>query len=193
MPPIHPFRRRDLLRTAGALALGRTALAQTPDSAFWAAAQQPGTVLLMRHAQTEPGIGDPPGFRLGECGTQRNLSEAGRAQARQLGQRFVAQGVAVAEVRSSAWCRCVDTAQLAFGRSQVWAPLNSFFNGQGDSESGAAAVLAAARGWRGPGPLVLVTHQVNISRYTGEFTAMGEMLAARHEAGRLRVLARLPV
>jgi len=192
MPPIHPTRRRALLRAAGALALGRAALAQTPDTVFWAAAKQPGTVLLMRHAQTEPGIGDPPGLRLGDCSSQRNLSEAGRIQARAVGKRFAAHAVAVAEVRTSAWCRGGGTAELTLCRVQVWSPLNSFFNGQGDGESGATAVLAAARSWRGPGPLVLVTHQVNISRYTGEFTAMGELLAVRHEGGRLRLLARLP-
>ena len=52
-------------------------------------------------------------------------------------------------------------------------------------------MLATARAWRGPAPLVLVTHQVNISHITGEFTAMGEMLAARFANGRLQVLARL--
>ena len=63
-------------------------------------------------------IGDPPGFRLGECATQRQLSETGREQAQRIGTWFSARGLAPAEVRSSAWCRCLDTATLAFGRAQ---------------------------------------------------------------------------
>ena len=192
-----PPTRRTCLRVAAAAAtwagVRPLQAADAPAAGFWAALRQPGTVVLMRHAQTEPGIGDPPGFQLAVCSSQRNLSDSGRAQARRVGEAFAAQGIVPGEVRSSAWCRCLDTARLAFGRAQVWAPINSFFNGQGDRNAGKAAVLAAARDWRGPAPLVLVTHQVNISHYSGEFTAMGEMLAVRHEAGRLQVLGRLLV
>jgi phosphohistidine phosphatase SixA len=190
MPPHSRTRRRLLL--ASATLLGWTqARAQSGAGAFWAALQQPGAVVLMRHAQTEPGVGDPPGFRLDVCGSQRNLSDAGRAQARRVAAAFAAAGVVPGDVRSSAWCRCVDTARLAFGQATVWPAINSTFQGQGDPDRGRAEVLAAARAWRGPGPLVLVTHQVNISHITGEFTAMGDMLAARFADGRLQVLARL--
>ena len=84
----------------------------------------------------------------------------------------------VDEVRSSAWCRCVDTAELAFGRHTVWAPINSFFQQDGRERQTAEAVRSL-HGFRGPGNLVLVTHQVNITALTGEYTAMGEILLAK--------------
>src|SRR5512137_714544 len=96
-----------------------------------AALRQGGHALLIRHAQTEPGVGDPPGLRLDDCRTQRNLSTAGREQARAIGEALRARGIPVAEVRSSQWCRCLDTARLAFaGHAPVraWPALDSFFD-----------------------------------------------------------------
>ena len=52
--------------------------------ALWALLQSGGQVVVMRHAATEPGVGDPPGFRLDDCRTQRNLSAAGREEARRI-------------------------------------------------------------------------------------------------------------
>lgn len=189
MNPDSPAR-RSLLLAGTTLLWAPQARSQTGPVAFWHAAKQPGTVILMRHAQTEPGVGDPPGFRLDQCSSQRNLSDTGRAQAARAKAAFADQGIAPGEVRSSAWCRCLDTARLAFGQATIWPAINSTFQGQGDPDQGKTQVLAAARAWRGPVPLVLVTHQVNISHLTGEFTAMGEMLATRHHNGRLQVLAR---
>lgn len=159
---------------------------------FWARLREGGYVVLMRHAQTEPGVGDPPGFKLDTCSTQRNLSAEGREQARRTGAAFEREGVRLDEVRSSAWCRCADTAQLAFGRHTVWAPINSFFGGQGEREAQTRQVLAAVRGVRPPGNWMLVTHQVNISALTGEFLAMGEVFVTRPtpDGSRLQVLAR---
>ena len=189
-------RRGALLAGAALLCWPLTqARGQTPSpagaAAFWTALRQPGTVIMMRHAQTEPGVGDPPGFRVEVCSTQRNLSDTGRAQARRVAQALAGQGIRAAEVRSSAWCRCLDTARLAFGRATPWPAINSTFQGQGNAERQRAEVVAAVRDWRGPDPLVLVTHQVNISAATGEFASMGEMLAVRHADGRLLVLGRL--
>lgn len=196
MPPVnapHPSRRQWLaLAAAGATGLAQ---AQPPDP-FWRLLREGGCVVLMRHAQTEAGVGDPPGFMLGQCRTQRNLSAAGREQARRVGERVRREGVAIASVRSSAWCRCVDTAQLAFGTHAVWPALNSIFEGQGDAEAQTREVLTAVAGLRAPENWILVTHQVNISALTGAFTAMGELLATRPDPaspGRLKVLARLTV
>ena len=162
-----------------------------PDD-FWALLRQGGVIVLMRHAQTVAGTGDPPGFRLDSCDTQRNLSDLGRAQATRIGQAFRDAKVRVDEVRSSAWCRCVDTAELAFGRHTVWAPINSFFQ-QGDRERQTTEAAQALRSHRAPGNLVLVTHQVNITALTGVYPAMGEIILARanpaHADG-LTVLAR---
>ena len=165
---------------------------QTANPDFWTLLRQGGNVLLMRHAQTEPGTGDPPNFTLGDCGTQRNLSDAGREQAQRVGAAFQRERVRPDEVRSSAWCRCVDTAELAFGRHTVWSPINSFFE-QGDRGQQTREVLQAVQTLKAPRNLVLVTHQVNISALTGAFTAMGELLLTRPGQvtdGRLRVLAR---
>lgn len=186
--------RRQFSASLICFAIGAPALVQaqetTPD--FWALLRDGGNVLLMRHAQTVPGIGDPPNFKLGDCSTQRNLSEAGREQARRVGAAFQRENIAPDEVRSSAWCRCVETAELAFGRHTVWSPINSFFQ-QSGREPQTLEVLQALKTFKAPRNLVLVTHQVNISALTGSFVAMGEMLLTRPGQmadGRLRVLAR---
>jgi broad specificity phosphatase PhoE len=194
MPPDNTpllSRRQTLVLAVGTA----TGLAQAQDpSAFWRQLREGGCAVLMRHAQTEAGVGDPPGFKLGQCRTQRNLSDAGRAQARRTGEAFRREGITIASVRSSAWCRCTDTAQLAFGVHTVWPALNSFFQGQGDADVQTREVLSAVAGLRQPSNWMLVTHQVNITALTGEFLAMGELFATRPDPatpGRLKVLARL--
>lgn len=182
--------RRSMVLAGLGLAAGGGARAQA--TGFWDLLREGGNVVLLRHAITDPGVGDPPEFRLNQCSTQRNLSAEGRAQSRRLGEAFTQQRIALAEVRSSAWCRCVDTAQLAFGRHTVWTPLNSFFGGQGERDAQTRDVLAAVKGLRTPANWMLVTHQVNITALTGEGVAMGEVLVTRPDAtgNRLRVLAR---
>lgn len=180
---------------ATALGLGTTALpafAQAPG--FWTLLREGGCVVLMRHALTDPGVGDPPNFQIGDCSTQRNLSDAGRQQARRVGAAFTRERVKLDQVRSSAWCRCVDTAMLAFGQNTVWSPINSFFGAGGQDEQ-TRAVLADVQGWMAPRNLMLVTHQVNVTALTGEFLAMGEVVVTRpgtqgKDSSRLRVLAR---
>lgn len=172
---------------ASALAAGGVR-AQPAD--FWTRLREGGNVVLMRHATTEPGVGDPPDFRLGECATQRNLSAEGREQARRVGEAFRREAIRLDEVRSSAWCRCVDTAQLAFGRHVVWSPINSFFGSASAREAQTREVLTAVRALRAPTNWMLVTHQVNITALTGEYLAMGEVFVTRPEGERLRVLAR---
>ena len=154
-----------------------------------------GVVVAFRHALA-PGTFDPPGFRIGDCRTQRNLSEEGRAQARRMGQWFQAQALVPAQVRSSPWCRCLDTARLAFGTTQAWAALGS---PQGAAEATNEAhlgelrqVLADVSGQ--PGRFeVWVTHMFVLSALVGRDTAVGEGLVLRGDAaGVPRVLARLP-
>ena len=191
--PLHTTRRQWLALAAGSAA--GLAQAQTADP-FWRLLREGGCTVLMRHAQTEPGVGDPPGFTLGQCRTQRNLSADGREQSRRVGEAFRREDIAIASVRSSAWCRCVDTAQLAFGRHALWPALNSFFQGQGDGDAQTREVLDTVAALRAPVNWVLVTHQVNISALTGEYPAMGELFATRPDPsapGRLRVLARRAV
>jgi phosphohistidine phosphatase SixA len=141
--------------------------------AGWEALGQPGAVALIRHALA-PGTGDPAAFRLEDCATQRNLDEAGRAQARGIGAAIRAAGVPVSRVLTSQWCRCRETAVLLdVGPIEDLPALNSFF---GDRAKGPART-AALRDYlaaQPEGPLVLVTHQVNITALTGIVPRAGE-------------------
>lgn len=164
------------------------------DEALWRALAGGGYVVMIRHAATEPGVGDPAAFKLGDCSTQRNLSAAGRADARRLGEEFRRRRIPVTRVLSSEWCRCRDTAQLAFGAYEAWPEINSFFSDRASEPARTRAVRALA-GTVKPGEnIVLVTHQVNISAVAGVGTAMGEMVLLQptgpvtlEVAGRLRV------
>lgn len=172
-------RRRLLLQSLPGL-LMHPALANANGSAQLAALRTSG-VLLLRHAQTEAGIGDPPGFRLDDCSTQRNLSEAGRRQARSAGESLRRAGIRFDRVVSSAWCRCIDTATLMCPDMNVdiLPALNSLFAGQGDRE----AQTAALRAWLGALPqahtVLAVTHQVNVLALTGVNLSMGEAVLLR--------------
>ena len=139
-----------------------------------AALARQGGVLLIRHASTEPGLGDPPGFRIGQCSTQRNLSDAGRTESRAMGEWFRRHGLQPQVVRSSQWCRCQETARLAFGRAEDWPALNSTFAGQGQPEQQSHELREHLR--RLPvGVLeVWVTHQVIMTALTGAYPALGE-------------------
>lgn len=156
---------------------------------LWEALRGGAAVALVRHAEA-PGIGDPPGFRLDDCATQRNLSPAGRAQAARLGETFRRQGIASAEIRSSAWCRSRDTAAgLALGPVQEAAPLNSFFGNSAATAERTAALRQLIAGLPAGKPAVLVTHQVNITALTGIFPSSGEVIVVQRDG--LAVLGRL--
>lgn len=175
--------RRRLLAAAaaGPLAVGSgEALAQAqgptgPEAiAFIGLLRQGACAVLIRHAQTEPGTGDPPGFRLGACNTQRQLSLAGREQSRRLGQWFASRRLVPSAVWSSQWCRCLDTAQLAFGSSAEWPALNSTF-GESSRQPAQTRELRARLPQIAPRQFeVWVTHQVNMTDLTDEYPAMGE-------------------
>ena len=189
----NPYRRDWLLRSAGlGLGLGLAGWVG-PASALDIDLRQHGLVLLIRHATTDAGVGDPPGFQPGLCSTQRNLSDDGRAQARRLGARLAELALKPQRVRSSAWCRCIDTAQLAFGEHEPWPALNSTF-GVAASQPAQTAELRAALATLAPGRIeAWVTHQVNITALTGEFAAMGEVLVLRGGPGPPTVLRRITV
>jgi phosphohistidine phosphatase SixA len=139
-------------------------------------------VLLMRHADA-PGVGDPPGYRLDQCSTQRNLGEVGRQQAVLIGRWLTAQGVRTPKVFSSAWCRCVDTARLlALGAVSVEPSLNSFFDDMRLAKPQTAALqtfIAASLKAHPKQPLILVTHHVNIEALTGRVVSVGDMVLVR--------------
>lgn len=181
--------RRRFLLVAALLASGPLMAA---DSDLWQRLHEGGYVLLIRHAATDPGIGDPPGFRLAVCSTQRNLSEQGRVDARAIGAALRNRGIPLGPVLSSRWCRCLDTARLAFGRVEEAPMLDSMFK---DSEAAGRAkvreVLARAGAFTGKTNLVLVTHDVNIRALVNEYVSQGEIVVARPGPGRLEVVGKL--
>jgi phosphohistidine phosphatase SixA len=152
-----------------------------------------GCVIAFRHALA-PGTFDPPEFRLGDCRTQRNLSDEGRAQARRIGAWFAQRGLAPAAVRSSPWCRCLDTAQLAFGRGEAWPALGS---PRGTEERTYAeqiqALQAALRAVPAGRFEVWVTHMFVLADLTGASTGSGEGLLLRAGEPRPQVAGRLQI
>jgi phosphohistidine phosphatase SixA len=185
---LDPVRRR-LLLAAGILA---TPFARAESSA-WSALQTGGTAILLRHAATEPGTGDPPGYRVDDCATQRNLSAEGRAQAVRIGQRLRERTVRVDTVLSSRWCRCLDTARLAFPQHTVtpFDALNSFFDDRSAEPMQTRAAAGRIAAIRAPNNVAFVTHHVNILALTGEAIGAGEILIVRHGGGQLLILGRL--
>jgi broad specificity phosphatase PhoE len=161
------------------------------DEALWRALQQGGHVLFVRHALTTPGFGDPPGFRLEDCSTQRNLSEEGRTQARRMGETFRKRDVPIGEVLSSPWCRCVETAKLAFGRAQTWTALSNLHARHPNAEKQVRAMRPRIAAYRGRDNLVLVSHGSTASALAGEHPAMGEILVLKPQRAGFRVVGRL--
>ena len=98
--------------------------AQTDQDIAWTQLRQGRAVALIRHA-IAPGLGDPSGFRIGDCTTQRNLSQEGRDQARRIGEFFREKGVKETSVYSSQWCRCSETARLLASRTRKRTDLHS--------------------------------------------------------------------
>ena len=146
-------------------------------------------VLLMRHALA-PGVGDPAGYNLQDCKTQRNLDATGRAQAQKIGQWLKAQGVREALVYSSAWCRCKETAERLDFDAPVHEPsLNSFFDDmrQGNqSKLSLQKFIASQLKTKGSKALILVTHHVNIAEFMGENVGSGDMVLLKvNAAGQL--------
>ena len=183
------------LRTTGILALLLLTLPGTAGAAESDLARligKPDHLIVLRHARA-PGTGDPADFRLGDCTTQRNLSDEGRRQAARIGARLRAAGLAETTVYSSQWCRCLETARaLAVGPVVELPALNSFFRSPGEEEKYNRALQAWIATAELSRPVVLVTHQVNITALTGIVPAEGEILILRRDLRKLSVVARYP-
>lgn len=182
--------KRFITFSATVVGLALTALSASAADA-WPDLTQPGAIVLFRHA-TAPGIGDPAEFKLNVCSTQRNLDDRGRAEARQLGEQFRSRKIRVDAVLSSQWCRGRETARLAFGEGAVKdePAFNSSFRASAEiSEAQTAQARAILSRWRGPGTLVVVTHQVNITALTGVGATSAEGVVVRPAAdGSLKVV-----
>ena len=188
------MKRRELLIGAATLLLAARAGAQPLQPAvLWTELQRGGVVILLRHAQTEPGVGDPPGFRVGDCSTQRNLSEDGRRQAQRIGAALAARAVRIDQVLSSQWCRCLDTARLAFPKAAVepYPALNSFFEDRSAESQQTREAAARIAAIRAPANVVFVTHQVNILALAGVAVGSGEAVLVRSVGGVVQPLGRL--
>ncbi|MGH7314488.1 MAG: histidine phosphatase family protein [Candidatus Rokuibacteriota bacterium] len=161
--------------------------------ALWDVLKAGGQVVLLRHTTTTPGAGDPPGFRVEDCPSQRNLSEQGREEARRIGAAFRARGIPVGQVLSSRFCRCLETGRLAFGRAEPHPPLDNLIHDRSREPERAAAIRALA-GERPPrGNVILVTHGINIAAAIGIHPAQGEMLVITPRGnGTFEVRGRIP-
>jgi len=172
-----------------ALALLSLSASARADEPLWALLKAGGQVILVRHAITTPGVGDPPGMRLEECSTQRNLTDEGRGHARRVGEAFRTRKIAVDRVMSSPWCRCLETARLAFKEPEPWPVLQG---GRPNSEALRQAVSqikkAMAEHREGP-PLVLVTHGFVITGLTGLDVRMGAFVVMKRGAGGAHTVA----
>lgn len=160
--------------------------------ALWQAVRSGSVVVLMRHA-IAPGTGDPEAFTIGDCMTQRNLSETGRIQAQAIGARFRAHGIDKAQVFSSQWCRCLETAELIdLGAVEELPELNSFFQQYERRNSQTEDLRKWINNQSLDQPTVLVTHQVNITALTDIYPGSGEMvIVKRLDSGALSVLGRI--
>ena len=94
---------------------------------LWAEAKEGDKIILIRHALA-PGGGDPPGFKIDDCKTQRNLDKVGIEQSKAIGKLFKKNKIPVDKVLSSQWCRCKDTAKYAFDDFETFEALNSFYD-----------------------------------------------------------------
>ncbi|MEQ9608758.1 MAG: histidine phosphatase family protein [Kiloniellaceae bacterium] len=155
---------------------------------------EPRTHAILRHA-IAPGTGDPPGFTLGDCATQRNLDDRGRAQARAIGAAIRAAGVTVDQVLTSQWCRSAETAALLdLGPVREEPALNSFFADRGTEPAQTEALRRLLAGMPAEETALLVSHQVNITALTGIYPRSGEVVILRvAEDGGLEAIGRFLV
>lgn len=191
------FKRLYLLILACVALSSPIAAAATNDDAdaLWAALKAGGHVVLIRHAVTQAGIGDPAGFVIGNCSTQRNLSAQGRSDAKRIGEAFRGRNIPIDDVLSSRWCRCIDTAQIAFGQVTPAPMLDSMFNDpNGNGEEKVRGVFTSVARHTGSGNLIYVTHAQNIQALAGVSPSSGEMIVVKLDGpDKFRVVGRLGV
>jgi phosphohistidine phosphatase SixA len=158
----------------------------------WNALRAGGHVALMRHADAPGGFGDPPGFRVDDCATQRNLSAKGKADAEKIGSRLKREGIAFEKIVSSPWCRCSETAKLMnVGTVETEATFGNVVVLRDQREtltSGARALIAK---WTARGNLLVVTHGANIAALSGISPASGEIVVVKGGSDRAEPVGRL--
>jgi phosphohistidine phosphatase SixA len=190
--------RMKTLSIAAAMTILLTSLAHASDPAtnekLFALLKSGGHVVLMRHAETPPGVGDPPGMRIDDCKTQRNLTDEGRRHARSIGDALHAHGVQFDKVLSSPLCRCMDTARLAFGRVDDAIPVGNVHGGNEEMPRQVREMRALATAKRRGGNVVLVSHGTTIAAVTGITPEAGEMLVITPQGeGNFQLMGRLAI
>ena len=144
----------------------------------WKPAQEGSKVILIRHSLA-PGGGDPAGFKINDCKTQRNLNRVGINQSKKIGKLFKKNKVLIDQVLSSQWCRCKDTAQYAFGNYKEFTALNSTFQSpyNKNETKQLKELYSFVKKWDGKGKnLVLVTHYSIITAVTNAVPSSGEIV-----------------
>ena len=136
-----------------------------------------GKLIFIRHAYA-PGGGDPENFNIYDCSTQRNLSESGRIQSRKIGNFFKENKIKIENVYSSEWCRCKETASLAFENFKTKSFLNSFFSSKfaQNKNSQMRDFQKFLLDWDKKTNLIFVTHYVVISEILDYPSSSGEIV-----------------
>ena len=152
-----------------------------------------GKLIFIRHAYA-PGGGDPENFNIHDCSTQRNLSESGRIQSRKIGNFFTENKIKIEKVYSSEWCRCKETAKiLALGHVTELPILNSFFESFHLKDEQTIQLKDWLLQLNNKIPVVLVTHQVNITALTEIYPSSGEIVVIRITGlGEIKIVGRIP-
>ena len=144
----------------------------------WNLAEKGDKIILIRHSLA-PGGGDPQGFKIDDCDTQRNLNRKGINQSKKIGKLFKKNKVPVDLVLSSQWCRCKDTAKYAFGNFKEFTALNSTFQSpyNKNEPKQLKELYNFVKKWDGKGKnLVLVTHYSIITAVTNAVPSSGEIV-----------------
>ena len=145
---------------------------------IWDEARKGNKVILIRHSLA-PGGGDPAGFKIGDCKTQRNLNKAGIEQSKKIGKIFKGNKIPIDIVLSSEWCRCKDTAFHAFGKFKEFSALNSTFSTTYNKNEPRQIkeIEKYLMNWEGEGKnLILVTHYSVITAITNAVPSAGEIV-----------------
>ena len=138
-----------------------------------------GKLIFIRHAYA-PGNGDPAGFNLNDCSTQRNLSDDGRKQAQRIGEFFTKNKIEIDKVLSSEWCRCKETAKIAFKNYSTNGFLNSFYSAKfyKNKDEQITAFNNYIKNFKSKKNLILVTHYVFISEVLNYGPSSGEIVVS---------------
>ena len=157
----------------------------------WSSIQKGDKVIFIRHSSA-PGGGDPPGFKINDCKTQRNLDKIGIQQSKKIGELFKKKSIPIDKVLSSQWCRCKDTAKYAFNKYEEFSGLNSTFQAPFDQneKKQIKQIKKYVSNWKGNGKnLIMITNFSIITKITNTTPSSGEIVVVDKN---FKVLERIP-